>query len=205
MSLMLWLSLVLVCLLGAMSPGPSLVVVLRETVVNGRIHGVVAGVAHACGVAIWALLTINGLALIVTEHQMLFRLISWAGAAYLAWMGFQAWRHAGKGAAFQTPTGKPHTLWQTARSGFLISMMNPKLALFFTALFSQFVTADQSISVHAILVATAAIIDGGWYALVAMLLSHPRLLAGLRNRAVLVERLAGTLLIGLAVRVITLR
>ena len=72
MSLMLWGSLFLVCLMGAMSPGPSLAVVLRETVRNSRWHGVVAGLSHALGVGLWAFLTVHGLALLVTEHQGLY-------------------------------------------------------------------------------------------------------------------------------------
>lgn len=204
MSLMLWSSLFLVCLMGAMSPGPSLAVVLRETVRNSRWHGVVAGLSHALGVGLWALLTVHGLALLVAEHHGLYLTLSWGGAAYLAWMGVQAWRHAGEARTLEIEAGKAHTLFSAARAGALISLLNPKLALFFIALFSQFVSADQNALVQWLMVLTAALVDGAWYTLVALLLSHPGLLKALRRRAALVERATGTILLGLAVRVVTL-
>lgn len=204
MSLMLWSSLFLVCLMGAMSPGPSLAVVLRETVRNSRWHGVVAGLAHALGVGLWAFLTVQGLALLVAQHQILYMALSWGGAAYLAWMGIQAWRHAGESRVLDIGEGKVHTLFSAARAGALISLLNPKLALFFMALFSQFVSAEQSLLAQWVMILTATIVDGAWYTLVALLLSQPRLLSALRRRAALVERATGTILLGLAVRVVTL-
>lgn len=204
MSLVLWFSLFLVCLMGAMSPGPSLAVVLRETVRNSRWHGVVAGLSHALGVGLWAFLTVHGLALLVTGQQLVFTILSWSGAAYLAWMGIQAWRHAGEARALEIGDGQAHTLFNAARAGALISMLNPKLALFFMALFSQFVHADQSAMAQWVLVLTATLVDGAWYTLVALLLSQPRMLKALRRRAGLVERITGAILLGLAIRVLTL-
>lgn len=204
MSLMLWLSLLLVCLMGAMSPGPSLAVVLRETVSNSRAHGIVAGLSHALGVGLWAFLTVHGLALLVAQQQWLFNLIGWAGAGWLAWMGVQAWRHAGQGAALALGEAQGRSLFSAARAGALISLLNPKLALFFIALFSQFVTVEQSVVVQWTLILTAALVDGAWYTLAALLLSHPPLLRALRRRSALVERLTAVLLVALAVRVITL-
>ena len=61
MTLATWFSLLAICCLGAMSPGPSLAVVLRHTISNGRAHGMVTAISHAAGVAIWALLTVWGL------------------------------------------------------------------------------------------------------------------------------------------------
>lgn len=204
MSLMLWSSLFLVCLMGAMSPGPSLAVVLRETVRNSRWHGVVAGLSHAVGVGFWAFLTVHGLALLVAEHHGLYLALSWSGAAFLAWMGIQAWRHAGEARTLEIEAGQVHSLFSAARAGALVSLLNPKLALFFIALFSQFVSADQSALVQWLLILTAALVDGAWYSLVALLLSQPGLLKALRRRATLVERATGTILLGLAVRVVTL-
>ncbi len=204
MSLMLWGSLFLVCVMGAMSPGPSLAVVLRETVRNSRMHGVVAGISHALGVGLWAFLTVHGLALLVAEHQGLYLALSWGGAGYLAYMGIQAWRHAGEGGSLNVSNGSVHSLFGAARAGALISLLNPKLALFFMALFSQFVSAEQSALAQWVMILTATVVDGAWYTLVALLLSQRRLLEALRQRTKLVERATGALLVGLAVRVVTL-
>jgi threonine/homoserine/homoserine lactone efflux protein len=69
-----------------MSPGPSLAVVLRQTVNNGRGHGLAASWCHALGVGLWAIATIAGLAVVVAQSQTLFAIITWCGAGYLAWL-----------------------------------------------------------------------------------------------------------------------
>ncbi len=200
MSLMLWLSLLLICVLGAMSPGPSLAVVLRQTVSNGRGHGILAGCAHALGVGLWAAMTVWGLGVLVNEYQPLYQLITWLGAGYLVWLGINALRLAAT-PDLQAGQGSRESYWQAARSGALISLLNPKLAVFFTALFSQFVTAGQALSDQLVLVLTASLVDGAWYTLVALLFSQPRLLEWLRRHLKRVEQLTGVVLIGLAVRV----
>ncbi|SIQ38007.1 LysE family translocator [Marinobacterium stanieri] len=200
MSFMLWLSLLLICVLGAMSPGPSLAVVLRQTVSNSRGHGIAAGCAHALGVGLWAAMTVWGLALLVSRHELAYQLITWAGAAYLVWLGIGALRHAAT-PDIQAQKAGHESLLSAARSGLLISLLNPKLAVFFTALFSQFVSADQVWQDQVLMVLTATIVDGAWYSLVAVLFSQPRLLAWLRRHLKRVEQLTGVVLIGLAVRV----
>ncbi|MBA4501262.1 LysE family translocator [Marinobacterium marinum] len=200
MSLMLWGSLLLICVLGAMSPGPSLAVVLRQTVSNGRGHGILAGCAHALGVGLWAVMTVWGLGVLVNEYQALYQLLTWLGAGYLVWLGISALRMASV-PDLQPTQGESETLWQAARSGMLISLLNPKLAVFFTALFSQFVTAGQAFGDQLILVLTATLVDGIWYTLVALLFSQPRLLAWLRRHLKRVEQLTGVVLIALAIRV----
>jgi len=200
MSLMLWLSLLLICILGAMSPGPSLAVVLRQTVSNGRGHGIAAGCAHALGVGLWAAMTVWGLALLVSEYALVYQLITWAGAAYLVWLGIGALRHAST-PQIQAQGGGQESLLSAARSGLLISLLNPKLAVFFTALFSQFVSAGQVWQDQVLMVLTATVVDGAWYSLVALLFSQPRLLNWLRQHLKRVEQLTGVVLIGLAVRV----
>jgi len=91
-----------------------------------------------------------------------------------------------------------------ARDGFAVAFLNPKLAVFMLALFSQFVDADAGLTTGAILVATATLIDGSWYSLVTLLLSQPRFLSGLQRRALLIDRIFGALLAALGVSILVL-
>lgn len=196
----LWLSLAAVCAMGAMSPGPSLALVLRHTLGGGRLPGVAAALAHAMGVGLYALLTVWGLGALIARHPVLFQAITWAGAAYLAWLGVKALR-AGQASALQT-SGVATTQVQAARDGVLVALGNPKLILFFVALLSQFVSPDMSAAAKALIVATAMIIDGGWYVLVAVALSHSSVLPWLQARAHWLNRVTGVILLGLAARVL---
>ncbi|WP_204353001.1 LysE family translocator [Salinicola peritrichatus] len=199
MSLELWLSLLLVCALGAMSPGPSLAMVMRHTIGGGRLPGVIAGITHALGVGLYAGLTVLGLATVIVHQPWLFRLVTWGGALYLAWLGIQALR-AGRGGGFAVEPAHSDRR-RAMRDGLLVALGNPKLILFFIALLSQFVNADMSAAGRGLIVATATVVDGGWYVLVALALSHSRVLPWLQQRAVWIHRLTGVVLLMLAARV----
>ncbi|WP_417222926.1 LysE family translocator [Amphritea sp.] len=203
MTLTAWFSLLAICCLGAMSPGPSLAVVLKQTVSNSRSHGLAASWFHAAGVGLWAFATISGLAILVAESQLAFQVITWLGAAYLAWIGVKAIR-AGKNSAFGVNEGQKVSILTAGVEGATISLLNPKLAIFFIALFSQFVSPDASATDHLIMTATAALVDGLWYTLMVLLLSHGPVLKTLQKRSRLVNRLTGGVLIALAARVVTL-
>ncbi|WP_299022392.1 LysE family translocator [uncultured Photobacterium sp.] len=201
MTFSIWLSLLMICILGAMSPGPSLAVVAKHSLTGGRLHGVVTSWAHAIGVGFYALLTLLGLAVLLKQSPTLFAAITYAGAAYLAYLGVNALCSKG-GVAAKLAAGKPVKLAEAARDGLMISLLNPKLALFFLALFSQFVAVGTEISSRAVIVATPLLVDGLWYTLIASVLSNPKVLDKLRLKAQLIDRLSGVVLILLALRVI---
>ncbi|MDR9440645.1 MAG: LysE family transporter [Halomonas sp.] len=196
----LWLSLAAVCAMGAMSPGPSLALVLRHTLGGGRLPGVAAALAHALGVGFYALLTVWGLGALIVRFPLLFQAITWGGAAYLAWLGIKALR-AGRAGALDA-AAMATSRRQAAREGVLVALGNPKLILFFIALLSQFVTPEMSLAAKALVVLTAMVIDGGWYVLVAVGLSHSRVLPWLQARAHWLNRITGVLLLALALRVV---
>lgn len=200
MPLSLWLSLVAVCAMGAMSPGPSLALVLRHTLGGGRLPGVVAALAHALGVGFYALLTVWGLGALIARQPLLFQFITWAGAAYLAWLGIKALRSSRAAALEASAVASSRGL--AAREGMLVALGNPKLILFFIALLSQFVSPEMSVAAKALIVVTAMVIDGGWYVIVAVALSHSRVLPWLQARAHWVNRITGVMLLAIALRVV---
>lgn len=205
MSFTEWLPVLAICILGAITPGPSLAVVLRNTVNGSRLHGVATGVTHSLGIVFYALTVTTGIAVLITQTPAIFHLITWGGALYLSWIAVQALRS--EGSAFEnadTETNTNLTIWEASKQGFLIAFLNPKIAIFFLALFSQFVKPGGSVSQQAILVATPAIIDGLWYSLVALVLSHPRLMPALQRKAGLINKLTGIVLLLIAVRIVFL-
>lgn len=203
MTLTIWFSFLAICCLGAMSPGPSLAVVLKQSVNNGRIHGLAASWFHAAGVGLWALATVSGLAVVVSQSELVYTIITWLGAGYLAWIGFKAFR-SGAANALATEKSEPVSIWRAGVEGAMISFLNPKLAIFFIALFSQFIAKDATFQDHAIMVATATLVDGLWYSLVAVVLNHGPVLNALQKRNRGINRITGAVLILLALRVVTL-
>lgn len=196
-----WLSLLTICLLGAMFPGASLALVLRYTL-HSRAHGIAAALGHASGMGLYALLAVLGLVLVLQQSALLHTAISYAGAGYLLWLGYQGLRaRPAPSTAIQAAT--PSSLYAAARAGFFMALLNPKVGLFFLALFSQFVQAAMGWDARAIFIATIALVDGGWYALVASVLAHGSVLAWLRQHQVWVERALGVVLIGFALKILS--
>lgn len=201
MTFTIWLSLFAICILGAMSPGPSLAMVAKHSLAGGRINGLATAWAHALGIGIYAFVTIIGLAVVLQQSPLLFKSISYAGAAYLAYLGLNALRSQG-GVAAKLESGEQTSVWQSAREGFLISLLSPKIALFFIALFSQFVAVGDSLGAKSVIVLTPLVVDGLWYTLITFLLSSPRLIDKIRSKARLIDQLSGVALILLALRVV---
>jgi threonine/homoserine/homoserine lactone efflux protein len=194
-----WLSLLGICLLGAMSPGPSLAVVLRSAVAGGKRAGLTAAFAHGAGVGLYGLLTVAGLALVITNTPAVYLLLQIGGALYLIYLGLHSLRPSSEGALAYDGSG---TDGSAARDGFLVAFLNPKLAVFMLALFSQFLRPEFGMYEKTIMVFTVGFTDALWYALVASLVSGGGFLAKLRNSARTIDRAFGIILIALALSVI---
>ena len=199
MTLATWLTVVTICVLGAMSPGPSLAIVLKQTLTGGRRNGMITAVTHGLAVGVYAFLSIIGLAAVITASPVAFSILQWGGAAYLAWLGVR-----GLMAKRSTEESAPEapTTASAARDGFLVVLLNPKIAVFFLALFSQVVGTDTSLLAKLGYATTAMAIDGGWYLFVTWLFSNPRWLSRLRDNAIWFERIFGAVLVGLAGRLV---
>lgn len=199
MTTAIWLTIASICLLGAMSPGPSLAVVLQQTIRGGRRTGLVAAVTHGLGIGLYALLCISGIAVMIITSPVLFTTLQWLGAAYLVWIGIKGLR-----AQAQTDEAlvNPPTTGSAARDGFLVVFLNPKVAVFFIALFSQVIGSETSWLEKLVFAATAMFIDMGWYVIVALSFSNPRWLGRLQRNVVWLERAFGVVLIALAIRLL---
>jgi threonine/homoserine/homoserine lactone efflux protein len=183
-----------------MSPGPSLAVVLNSTLRGGRGHGLQASIAHGFGVGLYGLLTVTGLAVLVANSPTLFLAIQLAGAAYLLYLGISAL--GSKGAAIPG-AGDPGQATQSALvSGFLVAFLNPKLAIFMLALFSQFLQPGAGLLEKGIMVATVGITDAAWYCVLAVLVSHPAFFDRLQISSAMIDRIFGLILVVVALTVV---
>ncbi len=201
----LWLSLAFICVMGALSPGPSLAVVVKNTLFGGSKQGYATAISHGTGVALYAALTALGIGVIIVKSPMLFNVIKYAGAAFLLYLGIKALLSKKQTIQLSddnlSQNAKPQTIngW---RDGFLIAFLNPKLAIFFLALFSQFVDAQASVTKKIIMVSTVGIIDTTWYLLVAFMFSRGPVLEKLKRNSHIIDKITGSFLILLAARVV---
>ena len=194
-----WSQLALICIMGAMSPGPSLAVILRNSVSGGRQQGVLTGIGHGLGITFYALIAIAGLVTIFKTIPHFFLVAQIVGSIFLIWLGSKmiitALTH--ENGNFEKSHSKV-TGRQGFIEGFLIAFLNPKIAAWLLALFSQFVQPDAALTEQMLIVSTVGGIDTIWYCLVALLTSSGALVEGLRRNAKQIDFGMGLLLILLA-------
>ena len=185
--------------MGAASPGPSLIVILRHAVADGRSAGIYAAAGHGLGIFIYALVSAIGLSFILISFPKIFLFVQILGALFLLWIGFQILReglskkdlsHLG-----EYKTKSSGTTLNHFRDGFGIAILNPKILAFFSSLFSQFLSPEQSLSIHVLMAIIAGFIDVSVYVIIVFLVTLKSLLKLYRERIFLLEVAFGLLLI----------
>jgi len=188
----------LVCAMGAMSPGPSLAVVLRNTISGGRTQGVMTGIGHGIGFGIYAFIAVMGLSTLLLANEKIFNLLQWAGAVVLIWLAYNMLTYNPSGPAKEHEgSGR-----RGFSEGFMIAFLNPKILVFLVAVFSQFIDPEMTNPDRFIMALVAGIIDTTWYVLVAAVLSGTSIVDKLRANAVIIDRSIGTVLLMLAILLI---
>ena len=192
------LGLSFVCAIGAMSPGPSLAVVLRNTISGGRLQGIMTGVGHGIGFGIYALVAVTGLTALLLANESLFMLLQWGGALVLLWLSYNMLTY--------TPSDEEKEHESSGRQGFiegfLISFLNPKILVFLVAIFSQFIDPNMTSLDRFFMALLAGIIDTTWYVLVAAVLAGTPLIDILRSNSVIIDRAIGLVLSLLALALV---
>ena len=190
-----WVLLAGVCFVGAMSPGPSLALVLQASVTSSRRAGLLVAVSHGVGIFVWAILTASGMGLLLMEWPEVYSALQVIGCMYLVYLGARGLLLSSN----SDQTGfENDTPLRPILDGFLIAITNPKIAFFFLALFSQFVRVQADWTEKVIMASTAAIIDALWYGLVAVVFSSGLVTSYLKAKKVIIDRTFGIILIALA-------
>jgi len=202
MELHLWLSFVVICIMGALSPGPSLALVIKNTLAGGTPQGYATAISHGLGVALYAAITATGIAVIIVKSPLLFSIIQYTGAAFLLYLGVKSLLSKKENQVFTQDNAATLAQVNGWRDGFLIAFLNPKLAIFFLALFSQFLGEEASSQQKVIMTVTVGSIDAIWYGLVTFMLSRGNIISRLRANSHIVDKVTGSFLILLAARVV---
>jgi threonine/homoserine/homoserine lactone efflux protein len=193
----LWAFLPIAALV-TITPGAATAMVIRSAMRGGWQAGVRTIAGNSIGVVTWALLSIAGISALVAASEVAFVALKVTGALVLAWMGIQSFRRAG---AADAAVPEPRRA-RAFRDGLVTSLANPKLAVFFVALFPQFV--GERGDVLATTLAMAAMIvcfDLVWYSTLAVLASRAKAGFMASRAGRWMERVTGTVLIALGLRV----
>ena len=193
MSPKLYLTYLLACIVIATVPGPTVTLIIANSLTHGTRAGLLNVIGTQLGLGLMLAIVAIGLASIIATMGWWFDWVRLAGAAYLVWLGWKLLRASG---AHSAPGRAPTPRGGFVLQGFLVMLSNPKALLLFGAFIPQFVDVQGNyVGQVALLGATAmavALVSDGIYAILSgranQLLS--------RQRVRLISRLSGACLIG---------
>jgi threonine efflux protein len=193
----------LVWLAAVVSPGPNFLVVSRLALSRSRRSAIGATLGITVGSLAYAALTMFGLSVLILRFAWLGDAVRIVGGVYLIWLGIHAWRTrpedlhpAAVGAVRDVPS-----LRGGLRVGFLTEITNPKGIAFFLGLFAAAVPAATPLWAKLTVLSAGGVIEVAWYTAVSFALSSGPMQAGYRRIRRTVDRVLGTLLIALGLKV----
>lgn len=194
----LLISIALLNLLAAMTPGPDFALITRNTVQYSRRAGILTALGISTAVLVHITYCSLGLAIIITKSTVLFDLIKFAGGSYLIYMGISAIKSQKKANKLESNKLNKTPLamgkWQAFRQGFLTNLLNPKAAIFFLALFTMVV--DTGLHWFTLALAlTLFITVFAWFSCLTLILSHQKVAKLLQRSQKIIIKATGIFLI----------
>jgi threonine/homoserine/homoserine lactone efflux protein len=183
-----------------LTPGPATATILRTTARDGRRAAMSAILGNSAGVLVWGALSALGVSGLILASQLAFDALRVVGAAVLIVIGLRSLCRRHRSEERSTAEKPRRAGW---RSGLLTSVSNPKLAVFFVALFPQFVTRGSPVLPYALAMAGATVLlDVLWFSTLAFTIDRARTLLKPRVQCGM-ERFTGAVMVGLGVRLAT--
>ena len=169
MTVILFTQIVFVCLLGAMSPGPSMVVVVNNAIFKNKFNGILTAFGHGFGIGIYALFAVLGISLIIETNLMIFNTIKILSIIFLLYLGIQSFFNK---TALNFDQNKMEGGGISFLEGLSIAMLNPKIFIWFIAIYSQFISIKNDIFLNISLILIASLVDALWYVFLVNLVGH---------------------------------
>ena len=192
MSLLIFFKIFAVCLLGAMSPGPSMVVVINNAIFKNRLNGILTSIGHGVGIGIYALFAVLGIALIIKTNLYVFNVIKFLSIIFLVYLGINLMITDDK---LEFDGKDINSGFTSFLQGLSISLLNPKIFIWFVAIYSQFMSVDNDMIFNTILILTASIIDAIWYVILTLLVTTNIALDFIKDKSVLLQKFVGSVFI----------
>jgi threonine/homoserine/homoserine lactone efflux protein len=188
-----------IAVLVSVTPGPATALVVRSAALHGRREAMLTTLGNSTGILMWALASVLGISALIAASETAFWVLKVVGAVVLVWLGVQALR--GRKAA-DAADDAVRTRRSAYGTGLMTSFANPKLAVFFIALFPQFLHHGQSVLLTTLAMALLLIaVDLVYFSLLAIVVSRAKHAVVGSTLARRVERLTGAVMIALGVRV----
>jgi threonine/homoserine/homoserine lactone efflux protein len=189
----------LVALVVVLTPGPATALIIRNALRGGTHAAWATTAGNSTGIFLWATASVLGISALVAASEAAFATLKIVGAIVLVFIGLQSLLHARNGmpVALEAPErSRNHN-----REGLLTSFANPKLAVFFIALFPQFVPDGYPVLPATVLMAVIIVLmDLVWFTVLALVVGRAKRVLGERKWQRRMEAASGSVLVALGIR-----
>ena len=199
MTLITFAQVFVVCLLGAMSPGPSMAVVINNAIFKGRYNGILTSIGHGIGIAVYATFAVLGLGLIIKTNVFIFNGLKILSIIFLIFIGLKSILSKEK-LSLEDKNLKENTV--SFLQGFSISILNPKIFVWFIAVYSQFMSINNQLIFDIYLILIAGIIDAFWYVILTFTVTNPLTSSFFQTRIIFIKKIQGFFFITLGLGLI---
>jgi threonine/homoserine/homoserine lactone efflux protein len=181
--------------LGAISPGPSFVLVARTAIAISRRDGLATALGMGIGGLVFASAALLGLHVVLTNVPWAYLAIKIAGAAYLLYLAVCLWKGARDPiAASDVRADDAHGLLRSFVFGLATQLSNPKTAIWYASIFTAFLSPEQPRGLAIVILPMIFMIEAGWYALVAVAFSSAGPRRGYLRLKPWIDRTAGSVM-----------
>lgn len=198
------LSIAVALTLGAMSPGPSFILVARTSLAISRRNGLAAAVGMGVGGVFFSAIALLGLLAMLTAVPLLHLALKVLGGTYLVYLGYRIWRGARQAMVLESTSlqNRPTQAWRSFVLGLVTQVSNPKTAVVYASVFVSLLPRDIPPSVLLVLPIMVFAIETIWYSVVALALSSPLPRARYLASKAWIDRTAGAIMSWLGLKFI---
>lgn len=162
-------------LLGAMSPGPSFVLVAKIAVSTSKQDGIWASIGMGVGGVIFCFLALQGTTLLLVNAPTLYMMFKIIGGLYLVYIGISIWKGSKENIIIDNSNLQNNSsLRKSFIVGLLTQISNPKTALVYSSIFTALLPSNVNNNIYFILPPLIFIVETGWYLIVTLVLSSNR-------------------------------
>jgi RhtB (resistance to homoserine/threonine) family protein len=194
-------------MLAVASPGPDFAMVVRQSVAHGRRAAVWTSIGIGTAILVHVTYALLGIGVLLRASHLWFTVIKILGAAYLAWIGVKALRSRPRREMPGAPAGSegelsapaepaPRAAWVT---GFVTNAFNPKVTLFFVAIFATLIDPATPKVIQAAYGVWMSLATMGWFSMVSVFLTREGVRRAFLRGGHWIDRAMGVVLIGVAV------
>ncbi|MDT0453277.1 LysE family translocator [Streptomyces hesseae] len=192
------LAVALITVLAVISPGADFAMTVRNSYLYGRTPGILSAVGISLGVLVHVTYTILGVGLLIAHSPSVFTVIKLVGAGYLVYVGCKTFVQRSQ-LDIDLTDGPAISAGQALRTGFLTNALNPKTTLFVLSTFTQVIHQDTPVWRQIGYGLFMSLAHLAWFALAALFFSNDRLRAKMLRSQVVLNRVIGSVLVGLGV------